>query len=188
MENLTENNIKRAALSFLKSYYRYRPRAGDTQSSIDMRGEGGIIADGFLSFQKEDGQNFLATFEATSYNTKNEVIYKVERDLLFLDSFTFALLGTAAFFTYAYIKDILTVKEIGLWATVGINLGLAVALFLFYRIIFSPWNRYRYIYAVEQFKKYHADEQWIALGEDVFANPEDPFLEELRKQCIQNGF
>ena len=48
--------------------------------------------------------------------------------------------------------------------------------------------RYRYIYAVEQFKKYHADEQWVAIGEDVFENPNDKYLKELKKQCVYNGF
>ena len=188
MKNLTENNIKRATLSFLKSYYRYRPRAGDTQTSLDMRGDGGIIADGYLSFQQEDGYSFLATFEATSYNTKKEVTYTIEKKLLNWDSVTFSLFFTACFFTYTYIKDLYTVKEIGLWANFGLILVLSTILFFFYRIFFSPWHRYRYIYAVEQFKRYHANEQWIAIGEDVFANANDPYLMELRFQCVYNGF
>ncbi|MEL6943603.1 MAG: hypothetical protein AAFO82_13110, partial [Bacteroidota bacterium] len=49
-------------------------------------------------------------------------------------------------------------------------------------------DRYHYIYAVEQFKRYHADEQWIAVGEDIFTGPTDPKLLELRDQCIKNGF
>lgn len=185
---LSENNIKRATLSFLKGYYRYRPRTGDTQSSLDMRGEGGIIADGFLSFPMENGRKFLATFEATSYDTRKEVKYTIEKELLIWDSFTFASFLTSIVFTYTYIKDIFTVKDLGLYLTVALVLVLFTLFFFFYRLFFSPWHRYRYIYAIEQFKRYHADEQWIAIGEDIFANVDDKHLVELRNQCIYNGF
>ncbi|MCB0640744.1 MAG: hypothetical protein KDC44_03855, partial [Phaeodactylibacter sp.] len=36
--------------------------------------------------------------------------------------------------------------------------------------------------------RYHADEQWIALAYDVFKNPNDPKLQELKEQCVQFGF
>ena len=48
-------------------------------------------------------------------------------------------------------------------------------------------SRYRYIYAVEQFKKYFADEQWIAFGEDVFPNQDDKYFKELKRQCLLLG-
>ncbi|MEO1714442.1 MAG: hypothetical protein AAFU60_14010, partial [Bacteroidota bacterium] len=77
---ITEDQVKRAALRFLKGYYRHWPRKnGETIVKLDLRGEGNIIADGFLQFQKEDDSPFTATFEATSYAAKNEVLYKVER-------------------------------------------------------------------------------------------------------------
>jgi hypothetical protein len=50
------------------------------------------------------------------------------------------------------------------------------------------WKKYRYIYAIEQFKRYFADEQWIVLGEDVFHHTLDPNYIELKNQCIFNGF
>lgn len=188
MEKLTENNIKHATLSFLKSYYRFRPRSGDTEASIDMRGKGGIIADGFLSFPQEDGQPFLATFEATSNLSRDEIVYKVQKDILFWDSVAVACMGTAAWFIYSYIENIYTVKEVGVWTTVGVNWLFMLGLYFLYRILFSRLRRYRYIYAVEQFKRYHADEQWVAIGEDIFNDAENKYLEELRKQCIRNGF
>jgi len=49
-------------------------------------------------------------------------------------------------------------------------------------------HKYRYIYAIEQFKRYHADEQWVAIGADVFESPADPYFIELRDQCVYNGF
>jgi len=52
----------------------------------------------------------------------------------------------------------------------------------------NKWRKYRYIYAIQQFKQYAADEQWIAIAEDVFPSPIDPYLLELRQQCVFSGF
>ncbi|MEO1628740.1 MAG: hypothetical protein AAFV25_26565, partial [Bacteroidota bacterium] len=60
--------------------------------------------------------------------------------------------------------------------------------FVLYFFLSRSLRRYRYIYAIEQFKKYHADEQWVAIGEDVFANENDFFYRELKDQCVYNGF
>ena len=48
--------------------------------------------------------------------------------------------------------------------------------------------RYRSIFAIEQFKQYYADEQWVAIGKDTFSEEEDHFFQELKKQCVYNGF
>ncbi len=40
----------------------------------------------------------------------------------------------------------------------------------------------------EQFKQYHADEQWVALAHDVFDVGSDPNFMELKNQCVENGF
>jgi hypothetical protein len=49
-------------------------------------------------------------------------------------------------------------------------------------------SRYRWIPALEQFKAYHAEEQWIAVGEGVFDEVHQTEWLELRKQCLYNGF
>lgn len=62
-------------------------------------------------------------------------------------------------------------------------------IFPFFYVPLSPLRRYRYIYAIEQFKQYYADEQWVAIAEDVFPNYyDDRYYLELRNQCIYNGF
>ena len=188
MNELSENKIKRIALGFLKSHYRYRPRLGETEASADMRGLGGIIADGYLQFKREDGTKFTATFEATSYETKQEVKYKIQHNLLSWDSSAIAIIGTAAFFINAYFEETYTIRNYGVWLTFAFLVGSFVSLFFFFRLLLARWKRYRYIYAIEQFKRYHADEQWIALGEDVFLGPDDPYYLELKKQCIRHGF
>jgi hypothetical protein len=60
--------------------------------------------------------------------------------------------------------------------------------FLAFHLFRRSAERYRYIYAIEQFKQYHADEQWIAIGNDIFSSSSDPHFIELRTQCVKYGF
>ena len=48
-------------------------------------------------------------------------------------------------------------------------------------------GKFRYIYAIEQFKRYQADEKWVALSENAFPETDNIYLAELRKQLIFNG-
>ncbi|MCH2082576.1 MAG: hypothetical protein MK226_09310 [Saprospiraceae bacterium] len=188
VEDLSENDVKRVGLQFLKAYYKYRPRVGEAVLSIDMRGKGGIIADGLLSFPLEDGSKFQATMEATSYDTRTEVLFQRQKRLLSWDATAVALVGIALLFVYAYLEDFWTVKE---WGTWPVLFGLLLSIFLLgftYFIAFGWGRRYRYIYAIEQFKQYYANEQWIVIGEDVFISTEDDYYKELKDQCIYNGF
>lgn len=187
---LTEKIIQKVALGFLKNYYKYRPRMlkEPTVTSLDMRTQGGIIADGFYSFKKPDGKDFLATFEATSYHTKREVTYKKQRNILTWDGLAVGCILTTFLFSYGFVYNHFTVKELGAWVTLA-AIGLCIFFFtMMYRLIGASFSRYRYIYAVEQFKKYHADEQWVAIGHDVFESSLDKYLKELKRQCVYNGF
>ena len=188
MSNLNERNIKKSTLSFLKGYYKNRPREGETQASIDMRGEGGIIADGYLSFQTEKGDNFISTFEATSLGTKDEVRFKLQGFRLFWDIMAVASLVAATWLGWHYYQDGFYLEKKG-YGWVLKNIGIIIgAIFIVLLLLLRRLQRYRYIYAVEQFKQYHANEQWISIGEDVFAAADDRYLDELKEQCVQNGF
>jgi hypothetical protein len=187
---LTEKIIQKVTLGFLKNYYKYRPRMlkAPTVTSIDMRTEDGIIADGFYSFKTPTGKDFLATFEATSYHTKKEVTYKKQRNILSWDGLAIACIVTTFLFSHGFVYNHFTVKELGAWVALA-AVGLSVFFFtMMYRLIGASFSRYRYIYAVEQFKKYHADEQWVAIGHDVFESSLDKYLKELKRQCVYNGF
>ncbi len=190
MERLSEDQIKKAGIRYLKSYYRQRERSGSgkTFARYDVVTEGGIIADGHLSFVATNGQDFSATVEATSAATKDEVRCKLQYPILFWDSMAAASIVTALVFSYSYTFDQFTIKQIGLGASLTLLVALIVLLGLLFQWMFRNRRRYRYIYAIEQFKKYHADEQWIAIGEDVFEHPEDTILVELKDQCVINGF
>ncbi len=185
---MTEKEVNKAALGMLRSYYRLRIKSDSPEVTSDVRGAGGIIADGAYAFRTPDGERFLATVESTSADTKDEVYYKLQRWLLAWDSATVASIITLLWFSWTFINDNILVKKYGVNYTTLLIAAVFLGAYLFYFLIFRRLRRYRYIYAVEQFKRYHADEQWIAIAEDVFAHNNDKYYLELRNQCIYNGF
>ena len=188
MENLNEDNIKRSTLSFLKSYYKYKERKGETEATMDMRGQGGIIADGLYAYTDENDNRFLSTFEATSNDTKSEVSYKILYRKLAWDGFAISSFLATAWFIWRYQNELDFLQSEGYWWIATVLIAIVLTLLLIIVLTFRRLKRYRYIYAVEQFKRYHANEQWISIGEDVFASQDDRKFIELKDQCIRNGF
>ena len=187
MISQSENNIKRSALQFLKMYYRNRPRTGETSTKMNQTTDTGIIADGILFFPKDDGEKFLASVEATSFETRDEVKYQLQRSLLFWDCIMAASALSALMVLFGHFYHIFSFQT-SRWV-LGIFLGsVFLSGYLIAQWYLSGRSKYRYIYALQQFKQYHADEQWVAIGDNVFYGPEDAMLHELRKQCIKNGF
>jgi hypothetical protein len=185
---LSEQDIKEITLRFLKGYYRGRERIGKTELSSDVRGAGGIIADGYLSFLQPGGTWFVATFEATSFDTRMEVRFTQRRNLLFWDAIVFALWGAALWTVLSLSFQFIPIRKFGPHLPVVVIVAIFTMLFFVFHLAAAYWRRYRHIYAVEQFKQYHADEQWVSVGEDVFYNKQDTYFEELRRQCIFFGF
>jgi len=86
MISQSENNIKKSALQFLKIYYKHRPRTGETKLKVDQITQDGVIADGLISFPQNETTDFIASVEATSFETRNEVKFKTLSDFLMWDS------------------------------------------------------------------------------------------------------
>ncbi len=184
---LTEDKIKAACLRFLKAHYKFRPRVGPTSSQLDLQGDGGIIADGQMQFITEDNQLFIATFEATSEYLYEEVKFKPELRVLFWDGMAAAFITAATAYSYGLIWNQFTIRQVGWVMTLSVLFVAGFIGFWVFRYLVRNWPRYRYIYAIEQFKRYHADEQWIAIADTIFPNSEDAYYDELRRQCIRNG-
>ncbi len=187
---LEEDDIKRAALKFLKSHYRNRDRLEEkpTIAALNMQAAGGIQADGYLKYHQADGRPFLATFEATSHRSRDEVLYRVHKHLLRADSLTFASIATTVAFVFWFLSAHPRFYGDYLLLNLGLVLLFFLACYLLWLGLARRARRYRYIYAIEQFKQYHADEQWVALASDVFSGSNDPYFQELRRQCVLNGF
>ncbi|MCC6726298.1 MAG: hypothetical protein IT258_17455, partial [Saprospiraceae bacterium] len=188
-QQLTENIIKKVALRFFRHYYKFRLRFEDqpVTAKYDLEGVGGIVADGYYSFKKPDGKLFTATFEATSRESKDEVVYKPDQRVLLWDGLAVMsiVMVSLAFYNLRSPIHALDNTRFGERAILLFLIGLFV--WMLFVLIARNFRRYRYIYAVEQFKKYFADEQWIALATDVFENKEDKYLAELKSQCVHNG-
>ncbi len=188
MNHLSEDTIKKVAVQFLKAYYKYRPRTGDAKGTLDLVTDDGIISDGQITFPTEGGKQFVATFEATSKETKNEVLFQKQNQLLWFDSIVISGILTTFVLSLSYKLEYLTLQEIGWLGMIAKFLAVFFTIALIYRLLAGGIRRYRHIYAIEQFKQFFANEQWIAIGEDVFDLPNDPFLEELKNQCVNLGF
>ncbi len=213
--HLTEENIKHTTLSFLKTYYKNNSSRGfgNTVATLDMQAGDGIIADGYIKFSvehdpiaglsgkeaekailegktntKKVSKSFLATFEATSQKTAQEIQYRVQNTLLILDALAVASMVAAASYGYNYMNDQYTLNQLGVFKFFMGFFGVMLATVIVYVLTLRKVARYHHIHALAQFKKYHADEQWVSYGEDVFANPQNKYLVELKKQCMRQGF
>lgn len=188
-QQLTENIIKKVALRFFRHYYKFRLRYEDQPviAKYDLEGVGGIVADGYYSFKKPDGKPFTATFEATSKASKDEVIFRSDNRILCWDgvAVTGFVMVLLAFFNYQ--NQFHALDNTKLAERIALLLLAGGLVFCTFYLVARNFRRYRYIYAVEQFKKYFADEQWIALGSDVFEDKNDKYLRELKNQCVFNG-
>lgn len=188
MNQLTEDDIKREVLKFLRGYYKSRPRASDIEVTSDVRGAGGIVADGFLAFKEEDGRNFIITFEATDYHKRDELRFTLLKSLIRWDAAAMSYLTVALLFIMAHVQKWLALLPHYFWAGVFLLQVLLLFFGVIWYYLLRPLRRYRYIYAIVQFNQYFADDQWVAYAHDVFSSYEDLYFKELRRQCVYNGF
>lgn len=184
----------------MRQYYKFRLRYDEQPviAKYDLEGVGGIVADGYYSFKKADGKPFVATFEASSRETKKEVLYQPQNRILFWDGLALASLAALSFSAINHFYTFHQISEKEFFIRAAMVLGVMLATFGIFYFIAKNFRRYRYIYAVEQFKRYHADEQWIAIATDVFsasdkdsesyARKQNRRFQELKEQCILNGF
>ncbi|MDX2136190.1 MAG: hypothetical protein SFV52_15500 [Saprospiraceae bacterium] len=187
---LTEDAIKRAFIGFLKQFYknRYEINPGSFQASIDNISQGGLVADGILRFTQTNGKVFTCAYESTSRDRIDEVRFTLNVAYFLWDCAAFGAVTAAIAYAVFFVTRMKWLLLLGWAGNIGLLLSVWLMGFLLWYFSLRGWRKYRYIYAIEQFKQYFADDQWIALGDDVFPSPIDPYLQELRSQCIYHGF
>jgi hypothetical protein len=187
---LTEQEVKQRFIPFLRDFYRqrYEPVYGSEAVSLDNVSSGGVVADGKMSFRKSDGSPFVCTYEATSLDRAEEVKYMLNVSYFIWDCIAFGTMFTAAFYVFFYGTRRPWLYSLQWTGNLGLLIGLFIIGFFGWYFTMQKWRKYRYIHAIGQFKQYFADEQWVALAEDVFPSPVDPYLIELREQCVYHGF
>jgi hypothetical protein len=210
IQHLSEDTIKQVALVCLQSHYRFRPglmrsefeKSTYLDARYDVEFGEDVIADVFIAYPDRDGELFTATVEATSHQKKEEVCYDVQTKLLRWDAAAVSITLVSSFILLLYwLGDFQLDSLQGLLLLLLFILLTGIGILLFEwicRTWFTALDRYHYIYAVEQFKRYFADEQWIAIGTDVFwdetvgeeeivEGSNSPEFLELKDQCIKNG-
>jgi len=187
---LTQEAIARAFSGFLRRFYasRYAVDPDSFQTQTDQVASGGLIADGILRFRKKEGDVFTCAYEVTPADRVGEVRFGLNVVAFLWDCAAFGAVTAATVYAVFFVTRrawLLQLQWVG-------NLGVVVGVWLIGALVWyfsmRTWRKYRYIYAVEQFKRYFADDQWVVLAEDVFPSPVDPYLIELRNQCTYGGF
>lgn len=146
------------------------------------------MIDGYLQYNRKNGKRFLATFEATSADRAFELKYEKDENLMWWDAITVGSLTVLTGMALLHYVEHINLKGDRGWIFLLLSLltlGFVAAIF---KLSTQLWKRYRKIFAIEQFKKYEAQDQWIAVGEDVFGNSENEAFAELKNQCVKNGF
>ncbi len=185
---LSTQDIQREMCKYLRGYYRYRDRWRAVICETDMKARGEIIADGYFEIPRKPPEKpFIATFEVTDQGAREELRYVILIPQLLADAWMLACLSMAALYTWVYSAGWFVLADYGLRRGALLLMLFLLGLWLTWTLILSPWKRYRYIYAIEQFKSYFAHDQWIAFSSDVFPDSEKKYFKELRNQCIKNG-
>jgi len=186
---LSEDEVKRRFVPFLRDFYknRYEPMPNSVAVELDNVSKEGWVADGKYTFRKSDGTPFVCTYEATSRDKADEVKFKRNHLYFHWDCAAFGSVCAALAYVFLFETKFKWLVESKFIGNLGMLLGIGIIGFLGWYFVMRNWRKYRYIYAIQQFKQYFADEQWVALAEDVFPSPNDPYLLELRNQCVYNG-
>lgn len=187
---LSEQDVKQRFVPFLKDFYRnrYEPLPNSMEVSFNNVTAEGLVADGVLRFKHPNGASFVCTYEASSREKVDEVKFTLNIHYFLWDCAAFGAVTMAVAYLVAYASNPTWLVLLGWTGNFGMLLGIGMIGFLSWYFTMNKWRKYRYIYALEQFKQYQADEQWVALAADVFPAPTDPYLLELKSQCVYNGF
>ncbi|MEZ4891783.1 MAG: hypothetical protein R2778_02065 [Saprospiraceae bacterium] len=182
VSQLTEDEVKRRFIPFLKDFYknRYQSDPAAIKVELDNVSAEGWVADGKLTFRKEDDSPFICTYEATSLDKIEEVKYRLNSPYFVWDSIAFGTVAAAVLYFLFYQSRLPWLIGLKGSGNLGFVLGIFIIGFFTWYFSMQNWRKYRYIFAIRQFKQYFADEQWIALAEDVFPAPQDPYYRELR--------
>lgn len=187
--SLTEDEVKRRFMPFLRDFYknRYEPMPNSVSAELDNVSKEGWVADGKITFRKSDGSPFVCTYEATSRDKAEEVKFQLNIHYFLWDCVAFGMVCAALAYVFFYETDLPWLAELKVVGNIGLLLGIGIIGFFAWYFVMQGWRKYRYIFAIQQFKQYFADEQWVAIAEDVFPAPNDPYMLELRNQCVYNG-
>lgn len=175
---LTERFVQDTVAGRLnRKYYKRKPAYIATEAYTRLK-----RADVFLAFMRARKRPYVVVVEAKSRTTIHQLKLKDNHVKLRWTGRAITLL------LLALLSATLGYQ----WYFNAVNTVLLIALFLLGSAIITTlvrWmelSRLKSVYAIEQLGRYPANEQWIAIGEDTFAKPEDyrALLQQCRKSRI----
>ena len=182
---LNEKYVQGAALNWLAAYYQSLPdvRAVVAESEVIVHprsASGSGRADGLIVAQRTDGSILTVAMEAKSARTLLNISlwYHDERWLLHA-----VIAGGAVALLSLWIGRL---AAGGVWVLVVPVLVFFLA-GLGYLWLMQENQRYRKIDAIEQVKRYPANERWIAISTDAYNLLTRRLQDELRAECRQEG-
>lgn len=188
MGPINEARIVEIVFLFLRERYKYYPlRSGNIELNRNLKGQGLLIVDGTITFPRSGAPDFLASIEATDYGKRDELWFHFSWELALWDAVAVSSGFLCSVFAWMHYSENLSPFKGNPWL-IGLT-GLILLVLLTYLIFLAirPLKRYRYIYAIAQFSRYEANEQWVAFSWDVFPSSIAPVFLELKEQCIFNG-
>jgi hypothetical protein len=191
----TEQNISGLAINFLRQHYKLRPRSGTSGTRVVHKPHyyEGVTIDARLAYQKPDLNWFTATVEASGTDQAHEVLYRVNYFRIGAHALVITLAIMALFLAGTQVQGVNLWQSYGRPAIYFFLLNMFLVLWAVAGLVLSQLRYYRYIYAIAQFMRFHADAQWVAYDQRIFSNiPSERssmrFYEELQRQCLRFGF
>lgn len=187
-KHLSEQQLAAIGLNYLRGHYNNYLHQLSVIIEPEQKAFQGIIIDGSLTIPLPNGNKHVATIEASDLEKKNEVTYVILRRKKWMDAFAFGSVMTFFWLLLDHIFDIFFhhITD-GFWSKLAAATGLLLFFMLFYYIVFGKRLRYYYIYAVEQFKRYFADDQWIILSGALWNYLDFDDRNMLKRQCVKYG-
>ena len=191
----TEQQIRGLAINFLRFHYKLRPRhpaAAGTRIVDKPHYYQGVLIDARLAYRRPDGSYFTATVEATSPDRQDEILYQTNYWRIGAHTLVWTLLlTTSLLWAGTQVQGLNVFRLFGTPNAYLVLVLLFVALFSLVGAMLRGLKRYRYIYAVDQFKHFYADAQWVAYDVEIFAAGTRRTRRrygELERQCVKYGF
>lgn len=164
----------------------------------------GVTIDARLSYQKPNGEWFMATVEATPRDRAHEVLYRVNWFRITAHAAGLALLTLFLFLGIAELADTSVFEWFGRPTVYLFLVTFFLSVWTLAGVLLSRIHYYRYIYAIAQFMRFHADAQWVAYDRTIFFAPLNDevsdrkarryarrmrrYYTELQRQCVRFGF
>lgn len=191
----TEQQIRGLAINFLRQHYKLRPRSGTSGTRVVHRPHyyEGVTIDARLAYQKPDLSWFTATVEASGVDQANEVLYRVNYFRIGVHALVLTLSLLALFLAGTQVQGVNLWQQFGRPGVYLLLLNIFLVLWAIAAVLLSRLRYYRYIYAIAQFMRFHADAQWIAYDQRIFSllgsdRRSDRYYRELQRQCLRFGF